>query len=147
MEVIGELKLTGNTLIIYLYLLKHNSVKPSDVRKALNFKSTSSVIYHLEKLVEAGLVERRPGGIYKLKKLASIGPLSSYKGVFGFLIPKQVPYAVFFLVFTMAYVLLFYPKIDISTLFLGMVGSIIFIYESIKAYMTLKKLLSVGHEE
>ena len=55
------------TLDIYLYLLNHEgSVRIRNAQRELGITSTSTLHWHLNKLLEAGLVEKLPDNSYLL---------------------------------------------------------------------------------
>jgi hypothetical protein len=60
----------GNTLKIYLYLLKQGPSELRDIQRGVNLSSASLASYHLGKLSEAGFVKQDVHGRY----LARVGP-------------------------------------------------------------------------
>jgi predicted transcriptional regulator len=48
----------GNTLKVYLYLLKHGPSELKDIQRGLNLSSASLASYHLGKLLETGFVKQ-----------------------------------------------------------------------------------------
>ena len=60
--------LRGKTLPVYEYLLKNSPSGIRQIQKALNLPSPSSVSYHINKLVEAGIVHQNNQGKYFLVK-------------------------------------------------------------------------------
>ena len=57
-------EIRGNTLKIYLYLLKHGPSELREVQHGLELSSASLASYHLGKLVEAGYVSQDEVGKY-----------------------------------------------------------------------------------
>lgn len=66
--VANELK--GNTLRVYWNLLKSSEefIGPRQVQRELGFSSPSLAVYHLNKLIDLGLVEKNSGE-YKVNRL------------------------------------------------------------------------------
>ncbi len=61
-KLAAELK--GNTLRVYLYVLKSaGNVGVREVQRALGFSSPTLAVYHLDKLAELGLMEKRLRGV------------------------------------------------------------------------------------
>ncbi len=91
-RVASELK--GNTLRVYWCLLEAsgNSVGPRGVQKRLSFSSPALAVYHLDKLVELGLVAKSRGA-YHLLKMVEVGVLKQFMAFKGFLIPRHALYA------------------------------------------------------
>ena len=60
----GSPGIKGNTLRVYLYLLKSGTSELRDVQKSLGFSTPSLASYHLGKLLEAGVVSQDERGHY-----------------------------------------------------------------------------------
>ena len=71
-------KLKGNTLRVYWYLLQSskNSAGPREIQRKLGFSSPALAVYHLDKLMELGLVEKITGE-YHLKEIVDVGAVVS----------------------------------------------------------------------
>ncbi|UCF58260.1 MAG: hypothetical protein JSV15_04005, partial [Candidatus Bathyarchaeota archaeon] len=69
-------KLKGNTLRVYWHLLRSSSrvVRVRETQRSLGFSSPALALYHLEKLVELGLVQKVRDE-YHLVKAVNIGVL------------------------------------------------------------------------
>lgn len=88
-------ELQGNTLRVYWYLINsssNSSFGPRDVQRKLSFSSPSLAVYHLDKLVELGVVEKS-GGEYRVTRIVDVGILKQFTRVRGFLLPRQLLYA------------------------------------------------------
>ena len=94
-HVASELK--GNTLRVYWYLLKSSEsfAGPRQIQRKLSFSSPALAAYHLDKLVELGLVEK-VSGEYRLIKVVNVGVLKQFMKFKGFIIPRHVLYATMF---------------------------------------------------
>ncbi|MCL5949764.1 MAG: hypothetical protein M1490_04735 [Candidatus Bathyarchaeota archaeon] len=86
--------LQGNTLRVYWYLVNSSkaSVGPRDVQRKLGFSSPNLAVYHLDKLVELGVVEK-VAGEYHVTRIVDVGILKQFTKIRGFMFPRQVIYA------------------------------------------------------
>jgi hypothetical protein len=92
MREASEEVLKGKTLKVYWFLLKSaKPVRVSDIQHALGFSSVSLVQYHLNKLVDAGLVGEEQTG-FVVKKVE----VKNFIRFRGNLVPFQVAYVLFF---------------------------------------------------
>ena len=100
-----ESKLKGNTLRVYWFLLKYpkEKVGPRQVQRALNFSSPGLASYHLERLVELGLVEKKHGE-YCLSKVVNVGFLKHFTRVGTFLLPRYLMYATMFTILLLFFI-------------------------------------------
>jgi hypothetical protein len=90
-------EIRGNTLKVYLYLLKHGPSELRDIQRGLSLSSASLASYHLGKLLEAGFAGQDEYGKYFAVKEASDRILEGYSKM-G---PAMVPQLFFFsLLFT-----------------------------------------------
>ncbi len=87
-------ELQGNTLRVYWYLINSSkdSVGPRDVQRKLGFSSPSLAVYHLDKLVELGIVEK-VAGEYHVTRIVDVGVLKQFTKIRGFVFPRQILYA------------------------------------------------------
>ncbi|MCD6263664.1 hypothetical protein J7L60_04575 [Candidatus Bathyarchaeota archaeon] len=87
-----EALLKGKTLLVYLYLLRRSNeegVGVREVQRMLGFSSPSVASYHLQKLVDLGLV-RKERGQYLLAREVRVGILRHFVMIGRFMLP-QVP--------------------------------------------------------
>ncbi len=87
-------ELQGNTLRVYWYLINSTDapVGPRDVQRKLGFSSPSLAVYHLDKLVELGVVEKTAGQ-YRVTRIVDVGILKQFTKIRGFIFPRQLLYA------------------------------------------------------
>jgi len=139
-----ESELRGNTLKVYWYMLEHggeSSVGVREIQRALGFSSPTLAAYHLDKLVNFGLVDKRLGEYY-LVKIVKVGVLKYFMRFGSFLLPRYVLYAMLFtalLVFGM----LRFDKVSfwsVLALIFGILGTAIFWYETLKVWRESRKL-------
>jgi len=136
-KLAAELK--GNTLRVYLYVLKSSgNVGVREVQRALGFSSPTLAVYHLDKLAELGLVEKKFGE-YHLVREVKVGVLKQFVRVGAFMLPRHLFYATLFttlLILFMIY-LLGFEQVSFSSIFaliFGALGVITSWYETIKAW-------------
>ena len=75
-----ESSLKGNTLRVYWMMLKSGidtAVGVRQVQRTLGFSSPTLAAYHLDKLVELGLVEKKHGE-YHLERRVKVGVLKQF---------------------------------------------------------------------
>lgn len=102
LQAFGELK--GNTLLVYLYLVRNpNPVGAREVQRNLDFSSPTLAVYHLEKLCNLGLVHKNADG-YVLAKEVKIGALSQVIKFGSFILPRYIFYTAFFSILLLCYV-------------------------------------------
>lgn len=136
----AEDKLTGKTLLVYLYILKHNRVTAREVKEALGLSSTSLAIYYLERLYQMDYLEKEPGGYYVLKKKVDVGIYTFFLNLYGFMLPKFLPYAVFFTSLLILYIIFNLDALNIYAIFTMASASFIFWYETLKLFLRIRKL-------
>jgi len=136
-----EAKLKGKTFQVYWYMLRSGGSDRSfgvrEIQRALRFKSPSVALYHLEKLREIGLLVKTSSGEYKIAKEVKIGLLKLFIRIGRFRLPRFLLYAIFTTTLLVSYIVL-YPQTltyhNLIALLFGVVTSVIFWYETIRAY-------------
>ena len=126
-------KLKGTTLRVYWHLLR--SGKPTTIRhlqRDLSFSSPSVASYHLEKLMDLGLVKKVRGD-YELKKTVSLEAVSSFVRISHLMIPRYVFYTAFFLTLLIVFMVGYVGSLSLQGVFalvFGVSGFIITGYET-----------------
>jgi predicted DNA-binding transcriptional regulator len=132
-------ELKGNTLRVYLYVLKSDgNVGVREVQRILGFSSPTLAAYHLDKLAELGLLEKKYGE-YHLIKEVKVGVLKQFIRVGAFMFPRHLFYATMFTTLLILYTmyLLRFEHIGFTSIFalaLGVLGTITSWYETVKAW-------------
>jgi hypothetical protein len=87
-------ELQGNTLRVYWCLINSSktSLGPREVQRKMGFSSPNLAVYHLDKLVELGIVEK-VAGEYHVTQIVDVGVLKQFTKVRGFVFPRQIIYA------------------------------------------------------
>ncbi|MCX8188588.1 MAG: hypothetical protein N3F64_02665 [Nitrososphaeria archaeon] len=133
-------KLKGNTLRVYVYVLKNRRVGVREVQRSLKFSNPSLALYHLNKLKELGLV-KEDNGEYEVVSEVKVDVLRDFLRVGTLLVPRFVMYAVFFTVLT-AYLAIvsfqayYMVPIVYWLLALLVISTIIFWYEALYAWFS-----------
>jgi len=106
----SEAVLKGKTLDVYRYLFRKGVAQgPHDVQNGLKLSSASVAHYHLQKLLEAGLVEERPDGYVVNRTL-----FENLVRIRRVILPVQIAYVVFFCAAMALLLTIFRPQV-IST--------------------------------
>lgn len=104
-----ESELRGRTLRVYFeLLLMKEPIGPRQLQRKLSLSSPSLAAYHLDKLVDLGLV-RSERGEYSLEEVVQVGVLKQFIFIGRYALPRHLFYAAFFTVALATYVLL-YPQ-------------------------------------
>jgi SOS-response transcriptional repressor LexA len=135
-----ESRLKGNTLRVYVYVLKKGRVGVREVQRSLGFSNPSLAQYHLNKLKELGLV-REDGGEYEVVSEVKVDVLRDFLRFGTLLVPRFVMYAMFFTVFTVYLTIVslqMYSNVPIVYWFTALLtlSTIIFWYESLRAWFS-----------
>ena len=85
----------GTTLNVYSFVVKKGKpVGPREVMRGVNLSSPSVAYWHLQKLENAGLLQKNKTGEYIVKEKTSI---SGHIWIGGNLVPRLMFYSLFFL--------------------------------------------------
>jgi len=134
-----ESELTGKTLLVYLYMLKdkRSTVGVREVQRKLGFSSPSVAIYHLDKLLSIGLVEKTDIGEYFIKREVKVGVLKFYTRLGNLLLPRYLFYSTLFTAMLIYYLTFYSPILTLDKIvavLFGIIASIIFWYETLKIW-------------
>jgi predicted DNA-binding transcriptional regulator len=134
----AQAELKGNTLRVYIYVLKKGNVGVREVQRSLRLSNPSLAQYHLNKLKDLGLVKEERGE-YTVINEVKIDTLRDFLRVGTLIVPRFIFYAVFFTVFTLylgIVSLQLYADFPAVVWFLALLvlASGIFWYEAVKAW-------------
>jgi len=132
-----ESELKGNTLRVYWFTLRSggDSVGIREVQRALGFSSPTLAAYHLDKLVDLHLVEKKRGEYY-LVKTVKVGVLKQFMKFGTFLLPRYLLYATFFTAL-LVFCIVRFDQVSfwsVLALIFGVIGTAIFWYEAVRAW-------------
>ena len=86
----------GNTLRVYVYLLRSGASELRDVQRALDLSTPSLASYHLGRLVEAGYATQDEHGRYLVVQGATNAILDGYTKLGGVVVPQLLFFSVLF---------------------------------------------------
>ena len=132
-----ESELKGKTLLVYWHLLKSpgSKVGVREVQRKLGFSSPSVAVYHLDKLMSLGLVEKTLTGEYALISEVKTGLLRFFTRLGRFLVPRYLFYSVWFTTMLISYVLFYGQSFcvhNIAALVFGLSASSILWFETVR---------------
>lgn len=134
-KIASELK--GNTLRVYWHLLRspNGVVGVRATQKSLGFSSPALSAYHLEKLVELGLVQKVRGE-YRLVRVVNVGVLRQFVKLGSFVLPRYTLYATMFTTLLIFYLtqLRDFNFYSLFALIFGVLATSILWYETAKAW-------------
>jgi len=86
----------GNTLKVYMFLLRHGASELRDVQRGVGLSSASLASYHLGRLLEGGFVVQDEQGRYSAVREASVRVLDGYSRVGPAIVPQLFFFALLF---------------------------------------------------
>jgi predicted DNA-binding transcriptional regulator len=90
-----DAELKGNTLRVYTYLFRTQRAGIRQVQHTLGLKSASLAQYHLEKLMDMGLLTKDDAsGEYVLAKEVKVEALERFMRVGTYMIPRFLLYSI-----------------------------------------------------
>jgi hypothetical protein len=132
-----ESELKGNTLRVYWMLLRsqHASIGVREAQRQLGFSSPALASYHLNKLIELGLVEEK-NGEYHLIREVRVGVLRQFTKLGSVMMPRYMFYATMFTTLFTYFLTQLRDANFYSTfaLIFGLLGTIILWYETLRAW-------------
>lgn len=134
-----ESELKGKTLLVYWHLLKSPGLKVGvrEVQRKLGFSSPSVAVYHLEKLMSLGLVEKTITSEYVLVSEVKTGLLRFFTRLGRFLIPRYLFYSVWFTTMLISYIIFYGQSFSIhnvAALIFGFSASGILWFETVRLW-------------
>lgn len=91
-----HVEIKGNTLRVYLYLLKNGECELRDVQHSLELSSPSLAVYHLGRLTQAGYAKQDQYGRYLAVRDAVGEVLEGYSRVGSAIVPRALFYSLLF---------------------------------------------------
>jgi len=132
-------EIKGNTLRVYLYLLKHGPSELRDIQHGVGFSTPSLVSYHLGKLSEAGLVTQNEYGVYSVIKETCDRVLQGYAKVGPAIVPQIFYFAFLFtiLIAFFSYAALYMSGFTPFLVAVGIAMVVVFWYETYRLFRKL----------
>jgi len=136
-----QAEISGNTLLVYLYLLRRRQgCGVREIQRALGFSSSSSAYYHLDKLIYKSILTKDSYGNYKINEKAKIGLTNPFVIIRGFVLPKQIIYATTTSIICIFFVVAFWNYLTLTVvlaLLPGILASGIFWYDAARLWLSL----------
>jgi len=132
-KIASELK--GNTLLVYWELLKASDslIGVRELQRKVGFSSPALAAYHLNKLMEMGLVVKERGD-YRLVREVKVGVLKQFVKLGTFMLPRYVLYATLFTTLLIFFIsqLREFNFYSTFALIFGVLGTAILWYETVR---------------
>jgi hypothetical protein len=93
-------EIKGNTLKVYLHLLRHGPCELRDVQREVGLSTASLASYHLGKLVDAGYAKQDEQGRYAAIGDTSGEILAGYSKIGAAIVPQLFFFALLFTILT-----------------------------------------------
>ena len=93
-------EIRGNTLRVYLYLLRHGPSELRDVQREVGLSTASLASYHLGKLVDAGYAKQDELGRYVATGESPGELLADYSKIGAAVVPQLFFFALLFTILT-----------------------------------------------
>lgn len=125
--------LEGKTLKVYWLLLNEGKLGPRDVQRRFGFPSVNSALYHLDKLLDLGLVDKDVEGKYFVVKKMNVGILRLFVGIGRFHFPRMLFYSILMVSLISSYLILSPASMTrdfIFMLIIAVISVAIFAYET-----------------
>ncbi len=142
MEELSDELLQGKTMKIYWFLLTHGESGIREIKRHLKISSPSTVSYHMNKLVDAGLVSKSTTDKYTVEETVKTGIFGLYVKIGTRMIPRMLFYISFFTIGCFLYLLVMFNRgsivfhtEDFLFLFFVLCGVIFFCYEAYRIWI------------
>jgi hypothetical protein len=129
----------GNTLKVYLYLLKHGPSELRDIQRGLTLSSASLASYHLGKLLEMGFAKQDEYGKYSAVKEASDKILEGYSKIGSAVVPQLLFFSLLFTILVVFFSIAAWSVMDFVPYLIGVSVAMlaVFWFETIRLWRKL----------
>jgi hypothetical protein len=129
----------GNTLKVYLYLLKHGPSELRDIQHGLTLSSASLASYHLGKLLEMGFAKQDEYGKYSAVKEASDKILEGYSKIGSAVVPQLLFFSLLFTILVVFFSIAAWSGMDFVPYLIGVSVAMlaVFWFETIRLWRKL----------
>lgn len=119
-----------------MYMLRRKeAVGVREIQRDLTFSSPSVANYHIEKLVELGLVAQDEYGRYFVVQKLQVGVLQAFVNIGGLAVPRLSFFAAFFTTMLVAYLVLNIADLNVYAVGFAAAGSAAFWYETVRVWV------------
>lgn len=132
-------EIKGNTLKVYLYLLRHGPSELREIQRGTGLSSPSLVSYHIGKLSEAGFAKQDEYGKYSVIKETADQVLEGYTKMGPAIVPQMLFFALFFTVIGTFFAIMTLITTTFTNYLVVVCGAMIFVfwYETIRLWRKL----------
>ena len=132
-------EIKGNTLKVYLYLLKHGPSELRDVQRGIGLSSPSLASYHLGKLIEAGFANQDEFGKYFAVKETSDKILEGYSKMGTTVVPQMFFFALLFTILAAFFSFMALSTTGFTIYLVGVSAAmvLVFWYETVRLWRKL----------
>jgi hypothetical protein len=132
-------EIRGNTLKVYLYLIKSGPSELREVQHGIGLSSPSLASYHLGKLIEAGYAGQDEYGKYSAIKEKSDKILEGYSKMGPALVPQMFFFALFFTILGAFFSVMALSNAGLVTYLIVVCAAmiIVFWYETVRLWRKL----------
>lgn len=145
-----EIILSPSTLRVYIFLLENfkDKITVKELQRGLNFLSSSSSHFHLQKLVELGILEEQRGVYYITKNKRKVEFLRNFVFLKRKLIPKDIFYLLIIFIINVITLNYFISKgmdlFDFLILLVPTIFSVFFFTKNAVELLNMKKRILSG---
>jgi len=135
----GSREIRGNTLKVYLYLLRHGPSELRDIQRGVGLSSPSLTSYHLGERSEAGFVTQNDYGVYSAAKESSDKVLEGYARIGKTIVPQFFFFALLFtiLIVFFSFAALFLSNFTPHLVVVSLAMVVVFWYETLRLWRKL----------
>ena len=139
----NQTSFTATTWNVYLYILtSRNPVGVRDVWRELKLSSPSLAQYHINRLLELGMIAQTQEGKYVASEEKRVETLRSFVLIYGKLVPRLVFYGAL-VAGILAFYIVFWPLQwnfrDLTVIAVAVISIIAFFFEAYIQHHNLKK--------
>ncbi|MFW9904302.1 MAG: ArsR family transcriptional regulator [Candidatus Thorarchaeota archaeon] len=142
MEDLPDELLQGKTMKIYWFLLTHGESGIREIKRDLKISSPSTVSYHMNKLVDAGLASKSATDKYIVEETVKTGIIGLFIKIGTYMIPRMLFYISFLTIGCFLYLVIMFSREafvihteDFLFLFFVISGTIFFCYEAYRIWI------------
>lgn len=132
-------EIKGNTLKVYLYLLRNGPSELRDIQRGIGLSSPSLVSYHLGKLIDGGFAGKDQFGKYFAVKETSDKVLEGYSKMGSAIVPQMFFFALLFTILTAFFSFMALSNTGFTVYLIGICIAMILVfwYETVRLWRKL----------
>jgi hypothetical protein len=132
-------EIRGNTLRVYLHLLRHGPSELRDVQREIGLSTPSLASYHLGKLIDAGYAKQDEQGRYVVTGEALGEIVAGYSKIGVTIVPQLFFFALLFTILTafFSYEVLFFADFTIFLVAISLAMVVVLWLETVRLWRKL----------